>query len=361
MNSEIGSNFWVNPYEVKDNNKMIPPSLFVSDYSDFIWLSTGRSAINFLIKTIEERKFNKDKRILLPSFTCDTVIKPFIDAKYRISYYNVDTSLNVKSSEIIKEVLNNNIGIVYIHRYFGFDTITNDTDLYEYLHNNGIIIIEDCTQCLFSNLSNIRADYILGSIRKWSGVPDGGFAVCKEGHFTNKPFKYDKILESAKLKASYAKYKYLFENIGNKFDFLEDYKKAEDILDNQQDIYCICEMSIKIHNSLDIGELIRKRRNNFVSLLEHFPKRDDILPLFKSLPINVVPLYFPLIVENRKSTQEVLVNNRIYAPVVWPKNDYLFSISETVNFLYEHLLCVPIDQRYDEEDMLRIIRVIKTI
>ena len=62
----------------------------------------------------------------------------------------------------------------------------------------------------------MAADYFVGSIRKWCGVPDGGFAVCKDGAFTDKPMRSDIALERAKRVASEMKYRYLFLYAGDK-------------------------------------------------------------------------------------------------------------------------------------------------
>ena len=53
--------------------------------------------------------------------------------------------------------------------------------------------------------------------------------------------------------------------------------------------------------------------------------------------------------------------NRIYAPVVWPKADCCPEVDKDSEYVYEHILCIPIDQRYDVDDMERVVKVIKSI
>ena len=55
MLSEIGSNFWLNPYEQLQDCPLGSPSQFNCNGDDFVWLSTGRSAIKFVIIDIEKR------------------------------------------------------------------------------------------------------------------------------------------------------------------------------------------------------------------------------------------------------------------------------------------------------------------
>jgi len=71
-------------------------------------------------------------------------------------------------------------------------------------------------------------------------------------------------------------------------------------------------------------------------------------------------LYFPVLVDDRAAFQKYLVSNAIYAPVVWPKDDNQPMQCEGAENAYQHLLCVPIDQRYDADDMNRIIEVINS-
>ena len=124
----------------------------------------------------------------------------------------------------------------------------------------GKFTIEDCTQCLYSDINRSTADFIVGSIRKWTGTPDGGFAVCREGVFGTKPQVADIQLEEAKVKASYVKYRYLFENTGDKAEMLSMYKYAEDLLERQTDFYAISDTSSRVQANLDVDRLKRNRR-----------------------------------------------------------------------------------------------------
>ena len=90
MLSEIGSNFWLKPSFQYKNTSLGTPKQFNCLGNDYVWLSTGRSAIGYVIKTIELRKPNLKKVAVLPSFTCDTVFEPFLKAGYDVFYYPVE-------------------------------------------------------------------------------------------------------------------------------------------------------------------------------------------------------------------------------------------------------------------------------
>lgn len=357
MLSEIGSNFWLNPDQQYNDKQIGTPSQFKCEGEDYVWLSTGRSAIAYAIHTIERRNQHIKKVAVLPSFTCDTVFEPFLKAGYDVHYYPVGKNLRTTSDSILETVLKHDASIVLYHRYFGFNTLDEQVDrMCDILHGLGKYTIEDCTQCLYSNFDRSKADYIVGSIRKWTGTPDGGFIVSRSGSFDDKPQESDKILENAKVIASFAKYRYLIENKGKKSDMLSMYRKAEDILDEQSGFYTIAPMSAKVQASLDTNDLSNKRRDNFNIL--RLALKGRFYPLFELDGYKTVPLYFPILVEDRASLQKHLVQNAVYAPVVWPKDDKQPKQCEGAENAYEHLLCIPIDQRYDADDMNRIVEVI---
>lgn len=360
MLSEIGSNFWLDPNQSYKDLPLGTPEQFNCKGSDYAWLSTGRSSIKFVIKTIEERQPIIKKIAVLPSFTCNTVYEPFLKLGYEIYYYPVGKDLRTTAKTILKTVFDKDASIVLFHRYFGFDTLDNQVDaMCQVLRGLGKYSIEDCTQCLYSDIPRADSDFIVGSIRKWAGTPDGGFAVCRDGFLNNKPQNADTDLEQYKIKASYAKYYYLFNSERGKEKMLTMFRAAEDYLDKQEKLYEISDMSKKVQSNLDVKELVNKRKNNYHTLFEGI--KHTVTPLFTFDVKREVPLYFPILVNDRSSLQNYLAKNRIYAPIVWPKDDKQLRQCEGAENAYKHLLCIPIDQRYDVDDMNRIISVINLI
>ena len=244
------------------------------------------------------------------------------------------------------------------HRYFGVDSIADIDEAVNELRNAGIIVIEDCTQCLYSTFKRANADYVVASIRKWCGVPDGGFAVCKDGSFENKPEKKDTELEEAKKEASILKYQYLFEGAGYRNVFLTKYRKAEDILDEEKLYFTISDLSAAIQSNLDIESLKQKRRENYKIIAEGLKEVEGITVITEVLAEDEVPLYCPILSEHRFDIQKLLVKNAIYAPIVWLKADSCPAVDEDADYLYDHILCIPIDQRYGEDDMKRVINTL---
>lgn len=362
MLQEIGSNFWLSEEEIfKGDIESLEFSPLELGFkgADCTWTSNGRAAINLVIKTIEKRNPDINKSVCLPSFTCHTVYEPFIKAGYKVYTYPIGKDLMTSVQELVSAVIDSNVKVVLIHRYFGFDTLSEANDAISILRKNGIATIEDCTQSMYSEFPRLDTDYTVGSIRKWCGVPDGGFAICKNGELEYKPSDFDEKLGKTKIKASLGKYNYLFRKTGSKEDFLKLFQEAEDFLSKQDYIYNILPTSLYIQKNLDIKRLSNARRHNFNIILDGIKGCEGITPIFESLDDDVVPLYFPVLCKDRVSVQKKLANHNIYAPVVWPKHDNCPPITGEAEFIYEHILCIPIDQRYDDEDMQRIVSVLK--
>lgn len=362
MISEVGSNFWISQDELKvKSSSELSLAQFGCKGNDYAWFSTGRSATSYVLDTIELRNPDVKKVAVIPPFTCHTVIEPFLAKGYEVRTFHVGQDLCSSTADLLNIIDVCQAEVFLFHRYFGIDTIKDIDAIIPTLRNKGIIVIEDCTQCLYSSFSKSDADYWVGSIRKWCGVPDGGFAVCREGNFKNKPTQMDKELQEAKKEASILKYEYLFEGKGDKSLFLNLYRNAEDILDAQSVYFAISDLSKSIQCNLDVELLKAKRRSNYEIIAKGLVGCEGIKVIFERIDENVVPLYCPILCNDRQVVQKELVKNSIYAPVVWPKADCCPQVDKDTDYVYEHILCIPIDQRYGIDDMERVVSVIKSI
>lgn len=360
MQREIGSNFWVDPAQDVVPVRSFDPACMSIHGSDLAATSSGRGALALILETIAQRFPGQEKRALLPSFTCHTVIAPFLAADYSIEYLPVDEDLRTQPAHLEAAIRRTGPTVVLLHRYFGFDTLPGAAQVVREAERQGVAVIEDRTQCLYSGIAPLPSSFCMGSLRKWAGLPDGGFAVCCDGRLSMHPDGYDKDLEQAKLAASYAKYRYLFENIGEKSAFLDLYRRAEGILDQETAVYAISPAAVGIQTSLDLSALSRHRRENYQILLDGMRGCQWLRPIFPELPEDAVPLYLPVAVRgDRGDFQRYLADASIYAPIVWPRPDMLPPVCKEAETFYQQLLCIPVDQRYGPDDMGRIINTIK--
>ena len=129
-------------------------------------------------------------------------------------------------------------------------------------------------------------------------------------------------------------------------------------------LQCTCEdkMSQVAYNIMknDNIELNQKCRfDNYTYLYHNILESDKITKVCKDInSVTTAPLYFTIYVKDRPALQKLLAQDSIYAPVIWPVEDERVLINDEVKYIYEHILAIPCDQRYDEKDMQRALDII---
>lgn len=76
-----------------------------------------------------------------------------------------------------------------------------------------------------------------------------------------------------------------------------------------------------------------------------------------------MPLFFPVSIRSgRSDIQRHLAREGIYCPIHWrtPSHPNL-TLTENSKRIYDTILSVPCDQRYDKSDMERILEVVNCI
>lgn len=362
--TEIGSNFWLDP-DSTYSGRPIPVGTFHLPDGDLAYTSTGRGAIALCLRQLDLAEDRKTA--LLPAYTCDSVVLPFVENGFRVAYYDLEKDLSVNAQAFLAKIKTTDPTVILVHNYFGFDTLSPLRAVFETLRSQGIFLIEDLTQVLFSEIPRVEADFYVASFRKWMPIPEGGLALKREGLFKNVPTETDELLEKAKLDGLHAKFRYIVRGEGQKQVFLDKCRIAEEILETQGELYAMGDFSKQFLGDFDIAGLKQSRRANYRYLLEALKDSRCLVPVFPELPDPVVPLYLPLYAqseESRNRLQLLLREQAIYAPIVWPSFDgfkglQLKDIAESVAWIYTHTLSLPLDQRYGSEDMDAIVAVLK--
>lgn len=119
--------------------------------------------------------------------------------------------------------------------------------------------------------------------------------------------------------------------------------------------YAMSDMSkILLSTAFDYGAIAQKRIDNYQILAAELSR----IALYPVLPHGVVPLGFPVRTANRDELLSLLYAHNIYPPVQWPFRGVLpEEFTESYRLLGDFMM-LPCDQRYDEEDMQRVIRLV---
>lgn len=325
---EIGSEFWDVPLTNTVNG------VFSSSTQ---WYLSGRHALRAIINDLE-----CCDTVAIPSWCCDSIVKPFVDAGINVTFYPV-----YWDHGLVQEV-STDCDVLVIMDYFGYSCAQPDLNDYRG------VVIRDITHSVFTTTYQ-DADYYFGSLRKWCGVRTGGYVWTKNGH----QLKYDSTdstrYYSIRENAMNQKAEYI-SGIRDDKDYLNLFEVAEEMLDDSR---IVASSDIDIYNAerLDIDYIKKRRRINAEVLRSAFP---DML-IIKDYSSDDCPLFVPIRVPNgkRDSLRRFLIDKEIYCPVHWPVSEY-HRIDSRSEDIYRNELSLICDQRYDEKDMNRMIKTIKT-
>lgn len=339
MNGEIGSDFC--SAECRKNDK----KYFIS----------GRTALDYVIKDI--RKSNRVHSALLPSYCCHTMIEPFIKNGISVRFYDVfpdqESGIRISIPELREEIF-------YDMGYFGYKDLKGYDR--QYIRKNWRIIIEDKTHSWLSSDRFAVSDYRYISYRKWTGV-DGGVALAEKrnGKFqiecqnkTNE--EYYKLITSAVI----MKEQYFAGIINQKDRYLSLFHQAEELLEKDYVGYRPSLDSLEKLLNLDIEFIKKKRKQNAEILIDGLWGITEIKLLFPDIKEGDVPLFVPILIgKERDALRRYLISHNVYCPVHWPVSEYHSGISKRALEIYWQELSLVCDQRYEIEDMERIVKLIQ--
>jgi hypothetical protein len=241
--------------------------------------------------------------------------------------FEIDGDIDVKSGE--KLVYNNYCS-------------SKDQYIGELAKKYGDKLIVDNTHSFFSKpLVGIDTVYSLGS--KYFGVPGGGYLYTKR--------KFDGDFEQD---YSHAKMTHILgrtdKTASEFFEAFQQSKKGR----NNQPIRWMSKITRTMLSSIDYENARTVRERNFYYLHGFLGRWNAIKLNFSSL---VGPMFYPLLVENEGLRQK-LIDNKIYVPTFWPEVLEAKGSNEFERRISTYLLPLPIDQRYDLNDMKRIVELV---
>jgi hypothetical protein len=296
-------------------------------HSELLKLNSGRNAFRYILKT------KNPKKVFIPNFICNSVIEPLEELRMKYDFFNIDENF-----EIVQDIrLKKNEMIFYVN-YFALKSKYIEKLTHKY--NNNLII--DNTQAFFKKpLKDIDTIY---SPRKFFGVSDGGYlsttVLFKEN--LEKDESYDSSIQ-------------LLGRIDkNASSFYNDYQKAEQRLINQP-IKQMSKLTQNILSSIDYEHVIKRRKENF----DYLHKELGNINLIKSeSDLDFVPFVYPLMIED-ESLRQKLIEKKIYIAKYWNEVLDRKNVSDIEKDFVNRILPLPVDQRYDLDDMKKILKVIK--
>lgn len=363
---EIGSIFEVNPAVAKESGETAELHLAQVDKyrkKNQCYTASGREAIELALISLEREKPDIPKCCLMPAYMCDSVFLPFLHRGWELVFYSVDRELETAGEEIFRLALEHDPGLVFVHPYYGTDTCRGLRRQLSALRRSGVMIMEDVTQSYYLEGAGQDADFVVGSLRKWYAVPDGGFLA------SDLPIAEEILLDGEEYAAErlaplVQKWEYLWdeglpeeERQKRKAVFYEKNCALEAELDRYEGVRRISQLSARILSQVDEEAARQRRAENYSYLYEKMIGMKRLWPIL--MKEDEAPLYFPVYVKERDELQRFLRERGIYAPVLWPVGELnRDELRGDETYIYEHMLAIPIDQRYNTDQMEEIVQAL---
>lgn len=353
MKKEIGSIF-----PLSDSELRVAESEQAIFAEDRIYYSLCREALYDIASTYKARM----KVVLIPAFTCQTVITPFEEAGWKCEYFSINRDLRIDIESLRTAIAKYQPSLLVVHPYFGMDLNNEECDALVSIKANGVVIILDLTQCLFSKQDYPFADYVVASYRKWMPIPDGGYLVQKKSTNILQPDKENSEFTDREIAAMYLRGQYFANEEQRTKGISIRISKAADILaENNITPHKMSQVAYNLMMKEDTEYNQNRRFANYSYLSDNIQESNRVSKVCRVLSrVTTAPLYFTIYVDDRRALQKLLAEESCYAPVIWPVEDERVLISDEVKYIYEHLLAIACDQRYVEADMSRVVNVINS-
>lgn len=297
---------------------------------DIARLNTGRAAIWHAFRCTGA------KAIWIPYYQCETV-RDFLKAKgVDVKYYHQDLNFNPIDVEAAENEA------VLLVNYYG---IMSDERMNALSKSYPNAIIDNC-QAFFNH--PIKGAMNVYSCRKFIGVPDGSYVVGAGAHCFVE--EYPQCYSSDTSDFLLKRIEYGCEGKG-----YESRTRNESRIDSE-DCMRMSKLTRFILDGTDYENIKKKRKMNFKIACDLFADINNIDPLLY-YDEKTVPMVYPLVVEDDNLLKRFLEAKHYqghwwnYVVKEMPRNTFEHWISR-------YMIPITIDQRYGEEDLHYLRKVI---
>lgn len=290
-------------------------------------LNTARNCFEYILRA---RKYTK---VYIPYYTCEVMLEPLKKCNVDYVFYYINEQL-----EPIEETYQLQPTEAFLYtNYYGLKQRCVERLAEQY----GKQLIVDNAQAFFAEpLEGIDTFY---SARKFFGVADGAYLYTDAQ--LDMEFEQDQ---------SYQRMSHLLmrADIGAEVGYGEFRKNDDLLIDNP--IRLMSNLTEKILCSIDYESIKQQRRSNYMQLDEQLRNKNGI---HLTMDEDAVPMVYPYLTDDATLRQR-LIDNRIYVARYWPNVLNWCRPRDIEKTLAKDMIPLPIDQRYGEEDMKKVIETI---
>ncbi|MCX2449918.1 hypothetical protein OQX61_01425 [Pedobacter sp. PLR] len=297
-------------------------------YPDLIKLNTSRNALEYLL---EIKKYSK---MYIPYFTCEVMLEPLFKLGIPYQFYHINAQL--------EPILDFEVGqgecLLYTN-YFGLKQAA-----VKKLSESVNHVIIDNAQAFFSKpLPGVDTIY---SCRKFFGVSDGAYLQIN----TDDRLTLDNDI-------SVHRFSHLIKSIdfGIERSYADFVENEKGLVDNE--IMAMSTLTQVILAGIDYEFCKNKRIENFKFLHENLSAINELTFEF---PTQTAAMIYPLMI-SKDGLKDKLIANKIFIPTYWP-NVLKWTTPDMLEFkLAKEVIYLPVDHRYDLEDMAYMLGVLKKL
>lgn len=295
-------------------------------HNNSLRLNSGKNCLEYILRA---RKYSK---VYIPYYTCDVVLRPFEKLHINYEFYHINLHLELAQEINLKE----DEALLYTN-YFGL----KQTYVKTLANIFGSQLIVDNTQAFFAKpLKGIDTFY---TCRKFFGVSDGAYLYTDA-----------KLDMQFKQSVSYVHTAHLIKRIDVSPEAgFKDFHESDDALADE-DIKVMSKFTQRVMQSIDYENVTVVRRVNFLQLHDHLM---SINILSAQMDADAIPMVYPYMTES-KGLRNHLIKNKVYPAKYWPNVNEWVTGDSIESKLANYMVPLPIDQRYGNEEMNRIIKLI---
>ena len=340
-------------------------------------MATGRGALSHLIKCLPKITANI---VLLPCYVAEGVLKPFVDAGFRVHFYRLTPNLQPDErdvSRLLSEV-GDKIVFMLIH-FFGFPSASNS--LLDMLTKRNAWVVSDCAQAPLSLSVQGTAlgdlgDFALYSLNKWLPVCDNAILVSTtldvsvSGFDAIPPPLPGEARDAYKCHLLAARKFFSTRCPTTAARLLQtietEYEKYYRIINNTMIPYGPSDEALRVEQLFQYTHSAQTRRLYADRLMREL-RSSSIILLHSAIPKNTIPLCVPARVSASRRIEilKILFNRGVHLSTLEEKWDFVpqgkheyFRVES--RFLKEHVL-IPISEFMAESDMSHLIAELNRI
>ncbi|HDH07951.1 MAG TPA: DegT/DnrJ/EryC1/StrS aminotransferase family protein [Gammaproteobacteria bacterium] len=299
-------------------------------------VTSGRVAI---AQALLDSNIQPGDKVLLPAYHCTSMVEPVVWASAEPVFYKLqkDALIDLKD---IRSKLDDKTKVLIVTHYFGFhqDIIA----IRQFCDEHKLVLLEDCAHGFFGRIEGQAigsfGDYAIASTMKFFPIFDGGILASRKAAI--KKFKLSSAGWKFQLKAAFnileyalgygrmrlikwllALPLYLKDRLWQRIKQTRSEDGNKDIGpgasegDYEFDPHWLnTSMSLPSRIGMVLcskNRIITKRRRHYQQLHQAWSGLKGCKPLFDTLPENVVPYVYPLLIDEPESVFPILKNQGV--------------------------------------------------